>query len=134
MYSQSRKIELIRALLKSLSSEDRNVIRIARDLCLLSAKLKQVECFADENALLHVVIDGKERFQFSVEGGKGNFRNLLAVMYGFAKQFADRSVECELSPYRVNCVLNLDEFDGEGRVVLQTRNTTSDQSFLLLRI
>lgn len=133
MQNNNQTAQAIKAVFANLSGEDRNVIGVVNDLFRLAITIKRLECYADRAAEVHVIVDGAEAFACRLQDDLGNFRNLLAVMYGFAKQFAQRNLSPELSPYKIDCILNLAEFADEedAYLRLETVNTASEQRFVL---
>src|SRR5258708_1321026 len=106
MPNHNQQVQAIKRVLDNLGGENRNVIRVVADLCMIATTVERLECYADSEATLHVLFNGREAFEYGLCGAKSNFRNLLAVMFGFAKQFAVRPLDTELSPYKIDCILN----------------------------
>jgi hypothetical protein len=71
-----------------------------------------------------------------VDGGKSNFRNLLAAMCSFATQFADETTTPKLSPYNLDCIIQPPKDAGEGAAMvrLETVNTGGEQRFCFSKI
>jgi len=125
----------IKDILDSLVAENRSAIRAVKELCCIAANVERLTCHADETGRLHVIVDGDEVLEWTADGGKDNFRNLLSVMSSFAKQYAEHSIAPELSPYRIKCVVNLAEFGGKNLLMrLETTNTASEQCFAFSQI
>jgi len=135
MLNHSQKIQQIRDIFDSLIGENRSAIRAAGELCSIATTVERLECCSDEAGVFHVLVNETEVFQWTPDGARDNFRNLLAAMFGFAKQFAEHSLAPDLSPYKTNCVVNLSEFGGQNCLLrLETTNTASEQRFALSKI
>ena len=80
-------------------------------------------------------MNGVEAFQCNAHGEKGDFRNLLAVMSGFAQQFAGRTKTPKLSPYNLDCIVHPPKNESGARQVrLEAVNTRSEQGFYFTKI
>ena len=135
MHNHNLKVQALKGAFDNLRGENRSAIRVVGELWSVATTMDRLECYADEAAKLHVSVDGREVFECTVDGGKSDFRNLLAVMFAFAKQFADHSLAPELSPYKINCIVSLAEFGGQNSFMrLETTNTASEQRFVLSKV
>jgi hypothetical protein len=130
-----QKRQQIKDIFDSLVAENRSAIRAVKELCCIAASVERLTCHADETGKLHIILDEDEVLEWTAAGGKDNFRNLLSVMSSFAKQYAEHSIAPELSPYRINCVVNLAEFGGQNSLMrLETTNSVSEQRFEFSKI
>ena len=127
-------IEALRSLFRELAEHEGSRLQHVGRLCGFAAKLEGLECRADAECRLHVFVDGAEVFDCTFRDGKGDFRNLLAVMSGFAKELGEASSPAGFSPYKLDCVIK-PPANGEGHAVrLETVNTGSEQGFRFSKV
>ena len=132
MPEQTQTIEALRKLFSELAEHNGSRILQVGKLCGIASGLDELECRADLESRLHVIVNGVEVFVCTFRHGKSDFRNLLAVMHGFSKQFVDGSSPAELSPYKLNCVIK-SPANGDA-VRLETVNTGSEQRFRFSKV
>jgi hypothetical protein len=134
MSNQIQTTEALRRLFGELAEPKESRIRIVGELCGIASKVDELECRADAESRLHIFVNGSEVFEWTLRHGKSDFRNLLATMYGFGKEFGDSSSGEELSPYKLDCIIK-PAADGEGHAVrLETVNTLSGQRFRFSKV
>ena len=136
MSNHADEIEALRKIFADLGVPNRSAIRIAGKLCGIAARVDRLECYCDSDFALHVLLNGVEVFQCNINGGISNFRNLLAVMYSHATQFADNTKSPKLSPYGLDCVITPPKDAGESAAMvrLETVNTGSEQRFCFSKV
>lgn len=130
-----RTVQRVKDIFESLAGENRSAIRAVAELCNVAVGVERLECFSDETGVFRVYIDEVEKFQWAPDGARDNIRNLLAVMFAFATQYAEQSLSPDISVYKINCIVNVAEFCGKDSFLrLEVVNTASEQHFVLSKV
>jgi len=127
-------IGALRSLFRELAEHEGSRLQHVGRLCGFASKLQGLECCADTESRLHVFVNGAEVFDCTFQDRKDDFRNLLAVMAGFAKELGEASAPAGFSHYKLDCVIKPPP-NGEGHAVrLETVNTASEQRFCFSKV